>query len=209
MSDIFEKLAAPFPPSDIHWRVGSTNKDKTKGVALAYLDARDVMARLDDVVGPECWADSYAETQTGRIICTLSVMVDADLWVSKSDGAGDTSFEGAKGAISDAFKRAAVKWGVGRYLYYLDAPWVELQNGKYLPRNFNGSDYLSAFVSKQMKTKYWKALKEAASNDDSGHARELWDEMETEQQKEIWHDLSSGVRSAIKNLLDSTKEEAA
>ena len=52
-------------------------------------------------------------------------------WVWKSDGAGATDFEGAKGAFSDSFKRAAVHWGIGRYLYDLDAPWVAIeQRGK-------------------------------------------------------------------------------
>ena len=40
MSDILAKLAAPFPPERISWRVGPTNKEKTKGIALAYIDAR-------------------------------------------------------------------------------------------------------------------------------------------------------------------------
>jgi len=48
-------------------------------------------------------------------------------WIWKADGAGDTDVEAEKGAISDAFKRAAVKWGVGRYLYDLDSPWVALE----------------------------------------------------------------------------------
>ena len=39
--------------------------------------------------------------------------------------------EAEKGRISDAFKRAAVHWGVGRYLYNLPNVWVPL-NGRYL-----------------------------------------------------------------------------
>jgi hypothetical protein len=126
MSDMQQQLSAPFPPADVSWRVGATNKDKTKGMALAYIDARDVMARLDTVVGSENWQDEYTETAKGRIFCKLSIQVDGQ-WVTKSDGAGDTDYEGDKGAISDAFKRAAVKWGIGRYLYGLDSPWVEIE----------------------------------------------------------------------------------
>jgi hypothetical protein len=47
--------------------------------------------------------------------------------VVKSNGAGDTDVEGPKGALSDAFKRAAVLWGIGRYLYSLESPWVALE----------------------------------------------------------------------------------
>ena len=55
-------LKAPFDASAVRWRVGSTNKkaierktgDKyakpTKGIALCYIDARDVENRLDEVV---------------------------------------------------------------------------------------------------------------------------------------------------------------
>lgn len=47
-----------------------------------------------------------------------------------SNGAGETQVEGEKGKFSDAFKRAAVLWGVGRYLYYLPNTWCNLSNGK-------------------------------------------------------------------------------
>ena len=121
-----QDLHKPFPANAIHWRVGSTDKSKTRGLALAYLDARNVMERLDDVCGQENWQDSYTETPTGRVLCTISINVDGK-WVAKSDGAGNTDIEGDKGGISDAFKRAAVKWGIGRYLYALDSPWVAVE----------------------------------------------------------------------------------
>lgn len=124
--DIFERLKAPFDPKVISWRVGSTNGDKTKGLALAYIDARDVMNRLDEVVGPERWQDRY-EVHGSKTICYLSVLTVDGLWVTKADAAGDSDVEAEKGAISDAFKRAAVKWGIGRYLYDLESPWVELE----------------------------------------------------------------------------------
>jgi len=126
--ELLEKLAAPFPPSQVKWRVGSTSKDKTRGLPLAYVDARLVMQRFDDVLGIN-WQTKIEETPTGRVICSIGVYVQADIfneWVWKSDGAGATDFEGDKGGISDAFKRAAVLWGVGRYLYAVKAPWVEL-----------------------------------------------------------------------------------
>jgi hypothetical protein len=43
------------------------------------------------------------------------------MWISRCDGADDTNIEGAKGGLSDAFKRAAVKFGIGRYLYHPQA----------------------------------------------------------------------------------------
>lgn len=119
------KLYAPFPAGSISWRVGSTNKDKTKGMALAYIDARDVMTRLDDVCGPENWQDRY-EFHGTRTLCYLSIRIGGE-WVTKADGAGDSDVEAEKGSISDALKRAAVKWGIGRYLYDMEAPWVAIE----------------------------------------------------------------------------------
>jgi len=132
---VFQSLAAPFDPKAVSWRAQSVTKknpEAPKAMALAYIDARDVMDRLDEVVGPEGWEDAYVETPLGRVICTIRIKVDGE-WVSKSDGAGKTDVEGDKGGISDAFKRAAVKWGIGRYLYNMPTPWVrcELYNDKW------------------------------------------------------------------------------
>jgi hypothetical protein len=118
-------LSAPFPPDKISWRVGSTNKDKTKGMALAYIDARDVMDRLDEVCGPAGWQCSYPHAN-GKTVCSIGIKI-GDEWVWKANGAGDTDIEAEKGALSDAFKRAAVCWGIGRYLYDMDSPWVAIE----------------------------------------------------------------------------------
>jgi hypothetical protein len=104
------------------------------GETLHYIDARDVMMRLDEVVGPLNWQDSYEEVM-GRIICTLRVRF-GDEWISKADGAGDTKIEGDKGGISGAFKRAACRWGIGRYLYYFPKggafpSWADPDSGKW------------------------------------------------------------------------------
>lgn len=125
LRDVYLKLIAPFPAEQIHWRVGSITKDGSKGMALAYLDARNVMNRLDRTVGPQNWEDDYKEVM-GRIVCNLRVRLDGE-WVTKSDGAGDTDFEAEKGGLSDAFKRAAVKFGIGRYLYDLPTVWCEVE----------------------------------------------------------------------------------
>lgn len=118
-------LSAPFPPAKVSWRVGSTTQDKKKGMALAYVDARDVMDRLDEVCGPAGWQCSYPHAN-GKTVCSIGIKI-GDEWVWKANGAGDTDIEAEKGALSDAFKRAAVCWGIGRYLYDLDSPWVDIE----------------------------------------------------------------------------------
>lgn len=122
----FDALKAPFPPGRISWRVGSTNQAKTKGMALAYIDARDVMERLDQAIGAANWQCRYPHAGQ-KTVCEIGIYVGDGNWVWKADGAGDTDFEADKGALSDAFKRAAVRWGIGRYLYDLSAPWVEIE----------------------------------------------------------------------------------
>jgi hypothetical protein len=124
MSDIYNKLKRPFKASKISWRVGATTKDKTKGIALAYIDARDVMERLDDVFGMN-WQCKYSHAEN-KTICELSVLIDGH-WITRSNGAGDSDVEAEKGAISDAFKRAGVMFGIGRYLYDLPNVWTELK----------------------------------------------------------------------------------
>lgn len=109
--DAIDELKAPFAANQINWRKGGGN------IQLAYLNARNVMQRLDQVLGAENWQDRYEET-AGRLMCYLSIRVGGE-WIVKADGSGDTKIESEKGGISSAFKRSAVKFGVGRYLYYL------------------------------------------------------------------------------------------
>lgn len=121
----FAALRAPFRPEEISWRIGSTSADKTRGLALAYVDARAVMDRLDSVCGPAGWQRRYSHADS-KTICEIGIRVDNE-WIWKADGAGDTEFEAEKGALSDAFKRAAASWGIGRYLYNLESPWVDIE----------------------------------------------------------------------------------
>lgn len=125
---IFEKLKEPFEAHEIEWRAAQAGykKDGKPWVkVLAYIDARAVMDRLDDAVGPENWKDSYRK-EGNATICTLSIRIkDWDAfgpegeWVSKEDGSEDSDIEAVKGGLSGAMKRAAVKWGISRYLYNL------------------------------------------------------------------------------------------
>jgi len=123
--DIFARLAAPFDPERVSWRVGSTNAEKTRGMALAYVDARDVQDRLTEVMGPH-WQCRYVPMPNGTTCCEIGLLVEGD-WMWRANGAGNTDFEAEKGAYSDAFKRAAVMWGVARYLYDLPGPWVAVE----------------------------------------------------------------------------------
>lgn len=121
-----DDLAKPFPANAVHWRVGSTNRDKTSGMGLAYIDARDVENRFDEVCGPTNWQCDFPWSDGKKLVCRIGVKI-GDEWIWKSNGAGDTDVEGDKGAFSDAFKRAAVKWGVGRHLYSCPNWWEPIE----------------------------------------------------------------------------------
>ncbi len=132
MEDLYKKLKRPFPERAISWRAGATNAKKNDGkaskcIALAYIDARDVMQRLDDVFDMN-WQCKYSHAEN-KTICELSVLIEGN-WITRAGGAGDTDVEAEKGAISDAFKRAAVLFGIGRYLYELENNWVDCDEWK-------------------------------------------------------------------------------
>ncbi|MHB1666148.1 Rad52/Rad22 family DNA repair protein [Thiomonas sp.] len=129
-------LGEPFPSKEVLGRVGSTSRDKAKGQVLAYVRARTVMKRLDEALGPDNWKDEYRPLGEKGFICRITYRVPGtDEWIYKEDVADLSQIEPIKGGASDAFKRAAIKLGVGRYLYDLESPWVRLEDGC-LPRNF-------------------------------------------------------------------------
>lgn len=127
---IVSDLSKPFNPVDISWRVGALTKTKDKCIPLAYIDARDVMQRLDEVCGPEGWQCRYPFFGC----CEISVKIGNE-WVSKANCAGETNVEAEKGQASDSFKRAAVLWGIGRYLYDIPNSWVPVNNFKQMEKN--------------------------------------------------------------------------
>lgn len=119
-------LGAYFAPDEI--RFLPRNVRDGRALALAYLTARAVMDRLDTVLGIDCWRDEYTHLPNGSVMCALSVRFDPEGdWITKSDVGGESEqpdeSDRQKAAISDALKRAAVKFGVGRYLYQLPRTW--------------------------------------------------------------------------------------
>jgi hypothetical protein len=124
-TELKRRLERPFSANQISWRVGATNGDKSKAIALAYIDARDVMHRLDECAGFG-WQNRYTLSDNGLLICEIGILI-GEHWIWRANGAGDTDIEAEKGKASDAFKRAAVLWGIGRYLYSLPNVWVPIE----------------------------------------------------------------------------------
>jgi len=123
-----QKLKAPFAAKDIEFRISRVTKNTRKAFVLAYITSRAVMDRLDEVFGLDGWQDEYEVLKEG-VVCKLSVRFDS-VWVVKVDSAPYTNIESLKGGFSDALKRAAVKLGIGRYLYSLPEYIVDILENK-------------------------------------------------------------------------------
>lgn len=132
IEDVFNALKEPFPPEDIQWRIGQKSKDGKKAMVLPYVTNRAIMDRLDNVVGPENWFNKYRETSGNSdngYVCELTIIIQTDdgpRCLTREDGASCTNIEPIKGGLSDSMKRAAVQFGIGRYLYNLSESWVPL-----------------------------------------------------------------------------------
>ena len=116
----FEDLKKPMV---YQWRVQSFSKNKPVAQCVAYIDARDVMNRLDDIVGAGNWQDDY-RVINNQLFAGIGILIN-NQWVWKWDTGTESQTEKEKGLVSDSFKRAAVKWGIGRFLYDLDIKFVK------------------------------------------------------------------------------------
>jgi len=112
--DLFAALAAPFENHEVKLR------SAPGGRQLHYITARTAMNRLDSVLGPENWWDEYTPLENS-VVCKLTVRLPDGSTVTKCDAGGYAgmadSGDDDKSGFSDAFKRAAAKFGVARYLY--------------------------------------------------------------------------------------------
>jgi hypothetical protein len=122
---VTQALAEPFDPSEVKWKPGVVSGNRA--LALAYVDARAIQDRLDEVLGGENWQDDYEALSDGSVICRLRLKLGSE-WITKTDVGGPSEQpdggDRIKAAFSDALKRAAVKFGIGRYLYRIPNQWV-------------------------------------------------------------------------------------
>lgn len=132
IEEMEKALKAPFSGDKIQWRVGSTNRDGNGGTMLAYADKRSYEERLDEVFGCNNWSSDTNWDETGLKVTITAKYPDGTTTFHangsgyKFDEEGRVDTDGFKGAISQAFKRAASEFGIGRYLYDLESPWVKM-----------------------------------------------------------------------------------
>ncbi|AQQ55329.1 Rad52/Rad22 family DNA repair protein [Planococcus lenghuensis] len=148
---IMETLKAPFQPSEIEWRVQSAtrNQNGVRLLVVPYITARGIMDRLDAILGAQ-WTSTFQQMKiAGKegFGCSLSIKI-GDEWITRTDGAEVSDIESIKGGHSNALKRAAVQWGVGRYLYDLPKFWVPLKD--------RGNNYVNGKFKISGKDEYLK-----------------------------------------------------
>ena len=124
---LHEELARPFPDAAIKYRVGAVSKDKKTAQALPYVDPRAYEDRLNELV-PGAWSVAFEPWGADRIICRLTI--HGVTRSSTGDGAGSPDQVAGTAAEAQAFKRAASKFGLGRHLYDLCAPWVDYDHDR-------------------------------------------------------------------------------
>lgn len=154
-------LAAPFAADEVKWKPQAVKGDRA--LAICFIDARAVMDRLDEVAGVGGWKDEYAVLAEHNVMCRLSVLVGGE-WVTKADVGGESEQpdggDRAKAAFSDALKRAAVKFGVGRYLYSLPHQWCDYDAAK---RKFSTTPKLPASALPKAKASGPRPAKESSA----------------------------------------------
>ncbi len=126
LQTIAAALSAPFEPKEVKFKPQMVKNNRA--LAMGYIDARLIQDRLDDVLGVENWQDRYDFLPDGSVVCRLRLKLGGR-WITKTDVGSPSeqpdSGDRVKAAVSDALKRAAVKFGIGRYLYRLPAQWVD------------------------------------------------------------------------------------
>jgi hypothetical protein len=131
---IMHALAAPFDSKEVKWKPQAVKNNSC--LAVAYVDVRVIQDRLDEVLGVAGWQDEYQLLPDSSVMCRLQLKIGTPLqpnglhtWITKMDvGSPSEQPDGGdrlKAAFSDALKRAAVKFGIARYLYRLPLQWVD------------------------------------------------------------------------------------
>ncbi len=185
MSIDLKRLAEPFPADDIEWRVSHAKLKSGGGISckcLAYITARAIQSRLDEVCGPENWRNEQPvmipmTEMKNAFACGISIRI-GDEWVTKWDVSDPTQIEGTKGGWSSAMKRTGANWGIGRYLYNLTEAWAETQTDKQTGRGWNYAtlkDKVTVYFWKPPSLPAWALPKEKEHEVSKSQLTELKD----------------------------------
>jgi len=156
------------------------------GICVPYIDSRQVSARLNKVLGVDGWSDTLIETTGNYIICELTCYVNGKA-ITKTDVGTPGNVEKDKSQASDAIKRAAVKFGVGEYLYHMEpvkVKTVQGSNGKKIPATAEGKplptgDALTSYINmkhplRAKLTEIYNNLNETEKQNLSENFTQIW-----------------------------------
>lgn len=125
LEGLLPQLAKKMP---FKWRVQSFSKNKPLATCVAYIDARDVMDRLDECCSYG-WERLHQELK-GHLFSGIAIVMPDGSKLTRWDCGVESNTEAEKGESSDSFKRAAVNWGIGRFLYDMDILYVDSNEKK-------------------------------------------------------------------------------
>lgn len=135
---VWQALAAPLPVEEIAWRQdGRPVQRDGRNIArfVAYVEANTVRERLDSVVPGE-WDLTLEllppvaglDDDANQGACSFKARLQILGVIREDVGTG----KDYKQAATDAFKRAAVRFGIAHELYSYEQNWVQLDgDGKY------------------------------------------------------------------------------
>ncbi len=221
LTDLFGKLAEPFPVASVKWKAQAVSQDKTRALAVAYVDARDIQARLDGAIGAQYWTDEYEvltdeqrKDKDGKLYRQVEVQCALTVsGVTKHD-VGDG--RDLKAAYSDALKRAAVKFGIGRYLYSLPKEWCDYDDrSRQLKRTPLLPDWARPAGDKVQPRPKAEPKPDAEPKQSGESADSLFRPMTDFQRRKIhgigaglWDDWHSGRRAELVGWLTNGRTES-
>jgi len=121
VDEFWPELTLPFPPEARQNRVLRRSEDHKRALVVPELRLEAVFDRLDEVVGPERWADSYELLAHDGDRFFVKGRLQIGGVVKEGAGEGRT----LKEAFADAFLDAARRFGIGRELSQEKPRWVD------------------------------------------------------------------------------------
>jgi hypothetical protein len=173
IESMIKEFRRPFSPDDVNYKIQTVGQKAC--LCVAYVDARHVQERLNKVTGGK-WSNTNREIfgpntdnrmellaveATISINLTYENPLEQDIHISHSDvGSLDNVNEnahGLKAVYSDAFKRAAVHFGIAQSLYTL--PTMFLTKGTDEVKEYNGKpNGITKKGHEILKAKYLAAM---------------------------------------------------
>lgn len=151
-----------------HFKIQTQPKKKndgsySNGICVWYINSRDCQDYLDREYWQECRQNKFYEVK-GKTFCSIGININWER-VRKSDS-GSLSNDGyvdknvsSKWDSSDAFKRACVMRGIGRYLYSLPTLWIS--QDEYTKNKYKINEFVRSKYKNELKKWYKWLFKDA------------------------------------------------